>query len=283
MKRSVLDSLVSKVRRRMVWTTSAVLAAATIRLMAAPADGDPPFTYIEVSTRVVRPGQQQAVEDYYLKLRAAEAAQRVVGVTDIYAVAQGGRPETYVSMRTLTAWSDLDDDVESAQQAVLARAYGEPTAQRLQQDMAAASESVTNEVQRVTKGYNRWRLSPGGRPWPFMQVRRIYLKPGKHDDYLALIATMRNVSAQANAVAELRWQVAEGPGNVYGLTRYFRGWQERDLWEGETLAVLGREATEKWRAVFQGAIERTETMVLRRRADLSRGSTAAAAATGTRQ
>lgn len=55
-----------------------------------------------------------------------------------------------------------------------------------------------------------------------------------------------------------------------GTTRYFRGWQDRDLWEDELAFVLGPEEYSARMAQLTASINRTETFVLRYREDLSR-------------
>lgn len=237
---------------------------------AGPAPGDPPFTLIAVSTRVARLGQQAQIETYYRRLREAEASLGVEGLTDVYVLAQGGHAQTFVTIRTMREWHELDSDSAEHNLDVLTRAFGAPEAARIGQAMGAASESATTEILQVTPGLSNWHRAPSGQPWPFMQVRRNTLKPGMQRQYAQFAAKMREVRVAVRAAPELRWSVIEGPGNVFGTTRYFRGWQDRALWDDELTEVLGEAEAAKWRAMFETAIERTETFVLRYRADLSR-------------
>jgi hypothetical protein len=239
-----------------------------VDLSAAP--GDPPFDFVVVSTRVARLGQQGQIETYYRKLREAEANIGIEGLTEIYMVVQGGRAQTFVSIRTMKEWHELDTDAAERSLDALTRTFGAQEAERLGQAMASASESVTNEILQVARGLSNWQRSPSGRPWPYMQVRRNAVKPGMQQQYAQFAAKMREVRMKASAAPELRWSVVEGPSGVFGTTRYFRGWQDRALWDDELAAVLADDEGANWRAAFDSSIERTETFVLRHRADLSR-------------
>jgi hypothetical protein len=232
----------------------------------------PPFALVQVTTREARLGMQDQIEEYYVKLRAAEAKLGIDGLTDIYVVAQGGRTQVYKAFRPATSWADLDDDVPARSRDTLTRAYGDAEARRLGQAMSGASESVTTEVLEIDGGLSNWRPSSTGRPWPYMQVRRNVVKPGMQRQYLQFAARMRDARARAGAVPEVRWHVVEGAGAVHGTTRYFRGWQDRNLWESELAVVFGDDEAASLVAQFDGAIERTETYVLRHRHDLSRAS-----------
>lgn len=172
-----------------------IAAGLPARAAGVPQPGEPPFTYVQVSTRIAKPGRDGA---------------------------------------------------------------------------ATATESVTNEVLRVSRGLSHWRRSPSRRPWPFMQVRRTSVKPAMLDQYLAASRAIRDARVEAQTTPELRWHVVEGSGFVFGSTRYFRGWQDRDLWEDELAFVLGPEEYSARMAQLTASIDRTETFVLRYREDLSR-------------
>lgn len=253
---------------RFITAVVALLSLAPAFASAAP--GDPPFTLVAVSTRVARLGHQHEIEAYYRTLRQAEVALKIEGLDEIYALASGGRAHTFRSFRVVKEWHELDTNAAERNLETLTRVFGADEATRLSLALAAASESVVDEVLQVSPGVNNWHVSPSGRPWPYMQVRRSVVKPGMVPEYTAFVAKMRDVRVAAQAAPELRWSIVEGQGNVFGTTRYFRGWQDRALWEDEMLVVLGETEAATWLARFQASIVSTETFVLRHRADLSR-------------
>lgn len=260
--------------RRAAHAFAALVATGLVPQAAAaqPLPGDPPFEYVQVSTRIARPGHHGAIEEFYTKLRAAEGKAGIAGVTDVYVVVQGGRAPTFVSFRTMSAWHQLDDDLGERSVDALTRAFGDAEARRLALLLESASESVVNEVLRVSHGLSNWHRSPSRRPWPYMQVRRTTVKPTMQGQYLAFARAVRDARIASQATPELRWQVVEGPGHVFGTTRYFRGWQDRDLWEDELPVALEPDQYQKWMGVLAASIDRTETQVLRYREDLSRAA-----------
>ncbi|MEZ5292758.1 MAG: hypothetical protein R2745_16880 [Vicinamibacterales bacterium] len=241
-------------------------------LSAGPEANDPPFLFLQVTVRVMQPGQDAVVADYYTKLRSAEARFGIDGLTDVYVVADGGQVPTFVTVRPFKAWHDLDEDAETRSLATLTRAYGAQEARRLSAALSAASASVATEVDRVLGGLNNWYPSPSRKPWPYMRVRRTTIKPGMERQHLALVRELRDARRRANAVAEVRWQVVDGEGGTFGAARFFRGWQDRNLWEGELAAAIGDEGAARWTAAMSATVERTSTVVLRRRPELSRGA-----------
>jgi hypothetical protein len=260
--------------RVIVITQAIALAAGSASAQTAPVD--PPFKHVAVSTRVVKPGMQAAVEEYFTKLRAAEAKLGIRGLTDVYVVAQGARTPTYVTSRTLRSWAELDVDNAAKSREMLVRAYGEKEAARLGTALGLASESVTSEVQTVMPGLGNYRPGKDGGHYNYLHVRRNYVKPGMQGQYTALVAKMREVRAAAGAAPEYRWTIAEGPVAVFGTTRYFDSWKDRDLWENEMGKVLGEAEAAKWSAQFEACLDHAEAYVVRRRPDLSHASQPAA-------
>ncbi len=253
--------------------SAVVLAAVDLRPTAAqPAPVDPPFKYVAVATRVVKPGMQPAVEEYYTKLRAAESKLGIRGLTDVHVVTQGARTPAYVITRTLQAWADLDVDTATTSRQTLVRAYGEKEAARLSTALGLASESVSSEVRSVMPGLGNYRPGKDGGHHGYAQARRYFVKPGMQPQFTALVAKLREVRATAGAAPEYRWMVAEGPVAVYGTTRFFDNWKDRDGWEIEMIKVLGAAEAAKWRAQFDACLDRTESLVTRRRPDLSHAS-----------
>ena len=108
-----------------------------------PRPVEPPFALMESTIREAKPGQQAAIEDFYLKLRAAEAKLNVPGLTDIYVLEHGGAGLRYRSFRSLRSWADLDKRLQDVTLDTLTRAYGEADAQHLVGALQAATESVT--------------------------------------------------------------------------------------------------------------------------------------------
>jgi hypothetical protein len=230
---------------------------------------EPPFVFLESSTRQAKAGQHAAIEDYYLKLRAAEAKLKVAGVTEIYVLVQGGAAPQYRSLRSLRNWAELDTSLDQTTADTLTRAYGEAEQQRLTAALHDATESFSTEVLRVLPGRSTWRDN-NGQAWPFVEVRRTHVRPervAQHDEFQERI---RAVRANAGTTPEVRFQVALGEGFVFVTSRYFKTWSDRDTWQDELAKAYGQPEADRLVNTWRQTLIRTENYVLRHRPDLSR-------------
>ncbi|MDH4064250.1 MAG: hypothetical protein OEW19_07595 [Acidobacteriota bacterium] len=248
------------------WFVTAPLMA---QAPAAPHAVEPPFVFVESTIREARAGQQGAIEDFYLKLRAAEAKLQVPGLTDIYVLEHGGAGLRYRSFRSLRSWAGLDTRLQDVTLDTLTRAYGEAEQRRLVAALQAATASVTTEVLRVIPGRSTWRNN-GGQAWPYVEVRRTKVRPervAQHDDFQERI---RAVRASAGAAPEVRFQIMLGEGFVFVTTRYFRNYAERDTWQDELTKAYGEPEANRLINQWRQTLIETESLVLRHRPDLSR-------------
>jgi hypothetical protein len=247
-----------------------LLSAPTVaQAPSGPRAVEPPFALLESTIREARPGQQSAIEDFYVKLRAAEAKLNVPGLTDIYVLEHGGAGLRYRSFRSLRSWADLDKRLQDITLDTLTRAYGDSDAQRLITALQAATESVTTEILRVIPGRSTWRDN-SGQAWPYVEVRRTRVKPDRvaqHDEFQERI---RAVRANAGTAPEVRFQVALGEGFVFVTSRYFKNYAERDSWQDELAKAYGQPEADRLVNQWRQTLIDTESHVLRLRPDLSR-------------
>ena len=124
---------------------------------AGPSPVEPPFSFVESSVREARPGRQGAIEEFYLKLRAAEAKVSARGLTDNYVLDEGGAGQLYYSFRTLRSGADLDTRLAQVAADTMTTAYGTEEYQRLATALQEATASTTTEVLRVLPGRSTWR------------------------------------------------------------------------------------------------------------------------------
>ena len=266
--------------RRLFLTLLIVAVAAPGSRAQAPVGPrpvEPPFVFLESSTRQAKPGQHAAIEDYYLKLRAAEAKLKVAGLTDVYALVQGGAAPQYKSFRSLRNWSELDTSLDQTTADTLTRAYGEAEQQRLTAALLDATDSFSTEVLRVLPGRSTWRDN-AGQAWPYIEVRRTHVRPervAQHDEFQERI---RAVRANAGTTPEVRFQVALGEGFVFVTSRYFKAWSDRDTWQDELARAYGQPEADRLINSWRQTLLRTESYVLRHRADLSRARAATSTA-----
>jgi hypothetical protein len=258
--------------RRLVLALLAATSLTPATLAQAPTGPrpvEPPFALLESTVREARPGQQSAIEDFYLKLRAAEAKLNVPGLTDIYVLEHGGAGLRYRSFRSLRSWADLDKRLQDVTLDTLTRAYSDTEAQRLLSALQTATESVTTEILRVIPGRSTWRDN-GGQAWPYVEVRRTRVKPDRvaqHDEFQERI---RAVRANAGTAPEVRFQVALGEGFVFVTSRYFKTYGERDTWQDELAKAYGQPEADRLINQWRQTLIDTESHVLRHRPDLSR-------------
>jgi hypothetical protein len=258
--------------RRLFLTVLIVAVAAPgsrAQTPVGPRPVEPPFVFLESTTRQAKPGQHAAIEDYYLKLRAAEAKLKVAGLTDVYALVQGGAAPQYKSFRSLRNWSELDTSLDQTTADTLTRAYGEAEQQRLTSALLDATDSFSSEVLRVLPGRSTWRDN-AGQAWPYIEVRRTHVRPervAQHDEFQERI---RAVRANAGTTPEVRFQVALGEGFVFVTSRYFKAWSDRDTWQDELAKAYGQPEADRLINSWRQTLIRTESYVLRHRADLSR-------------
>jgi hypothetical protein len=234
-----------------------------------PRPVEPPFAYIESRIREATPGQQAAIEEFYVKLRAAEAKLNVPGLTDIYVLEQGGAGQRYWSFRSLRAWSELDTSLAEVTADKLQKAYGEAEQQRLTAALQVATLSTSTEILRVLPGRSTWRDN-NGQAWPYIEVRRTKVRPervAQHDDFQERI---RAVRANAGTAPEVRFQVALGDGFTFVTSRYFRKWAERDMWQDELAKAYGQPEADRLINQWRQTLVETVAHVLRHRPDLSR-------------
>jgi hypothetical protein len=258
---------------RCLFLTVLIVAVAALGTRAqaplGPRPVEPPFVFLESTTRQAKPGQHAAIEDYYLKLRAAEAKLKVAGLTDVYALVQGGAAPQYKSFRSLRNWSELDTSLDQTTADTLTRAYGEAEQQRLTSALLDATDSFSSEVLRVLPGRSTWRDN-AGQAWPYIEVRRTHVRPervAQHDEFQERI---RAVRANAGTTPEVRFQVALGEGFVFVTSRYFKAWSDRDTWQDELAKAYGQPEADRLINSWRQTLIRTESYVLRHRADLSR-------------
>jgi hypothetical protein len=259
--------------RRLVLTLLVVVVAAPgFRAQApvGPRPVEPPFVFLESSTRQARPGQHAVIEDYYLKLRAAEAKLKVAGLTDVYTLVQGGTAAQFKAFRSLRNWSELDTSLDQTTADTLTRAYGEAEQHRLTAALLDATDSFSTEVLRVLPGRSTWRDNTGQAAWPYIEVRRTHVRPervAQHDEFQERI---RAVRANAGTTPEVRFQVALGEGFVFVTSRYFKAWSDRDTWQDELAKAYGQPEADRLINSWRQTLIRTESYVLRHRPDLSR-------------
>ena len=245
--------------------SQAVLGQAPV----GPRPVEPPFALLESTIREAKSGQQGAIEDFYLRLRAAEAKLNVPGLTDIYVLEHGGAGLRYRSFRSLRSWADLDKRLQDVTLDTLTRAYGDAEAERLVAALQAATESITTEILRVIPGRSTWRDN-NGQAWPYIEVRRTKVKPDRvaqHDEFQERI---RAVRANAGTTPEVRFQVALGDGFVFVTSRYFKNYAERDTWQDELAKAYGQPEADRLVNQWRQTLLETESHVLRHRPDLSR-------------
>ncbi len=234
-----------------------------------PRPVEPPFAFLESRIREAKPGQQAAIEEFYTKLRDAEAKLKVTGLTDVYVLEQGGTGQRYWSFRSLRSWADLDTSLAQVTNETLAKAYGEAEQQRLTAALVNATESTSTEILRVLPGRSTWRDN-SGQAWPYIEVRRTHVRPervAQHDEFQERI---RAVRASAGTAPEVRFQVALGEGFVFITSRYFRKWAERDTWQDELVKAYGQPEADRLVNQWRQTLMSTEAHVLRHRPDLSR-------------
>jgi hypothetical protein len=249
------------------------IASTTVAVGAQTPGGprpvEPPFSLVESSVREAQPGRQGAIEEFYLKLRAAEAKVSARGLTDIYVLDEGGAGQQYYSFRTLRSWADLDTRLAQVAADTMTTAYGTEEYQRLATALQEATASTTTEVLRVLPGRSTWRDN-NGQAWPYIEVRRTQVRPervAQHDDFQERI---RAVRANAGTTPEVRFQVALGPGFVFVTARYFKTWAERDTWQDELAKAYGQPEADRLVNQWRQTLLDTESFVLRHRPELSR-------------
>lgn len=250
-------------------TAWCVTGPAVAQSPTGPLAVEPPFVLVESTIREARPGQQGAIEDFYLKLRAAEAKLQVAGLTDIYVLEHGGAGLRYRSFRSLRSWAGLDTRLQDVTVSTLSKAYGEEEQRRLVAALQAATASVTTEILRVIPGRSTWRDN-GGQAWPYIEVRRTKVRPervSQHDDFQERI---RAVRASAGTAPEVRFQVLVGEGFVFVTSRYFRKYADRDAWQDELAKAYGEPEANRLINQWRQTLVETESLVLRHRPDLSR-------------
>jgi len=250
-------------------TAAGLTSGALAQSPTGPRPVEPPFALLESTIREARSGQQGAIEDFYLKLRAAEAKLNRPGLTDIYVLEHGGAGLRYWSFRSLRSWADLDMRLQDVTPDTLTKAYGEAEAARLVAALQAATESVTTEVLRVIPGRSTWRDN-NGQAWPYVEVRRTRVRPervAQHDEFQERI---RAVRANAGTAPEVRFQVALGEGFVFVTSRYFKSYGDRDTWQDELAKAYGQPEADRLINQWRQTLIETEAHVLRYRPDLSR-------------
>lgn len=254
----------------LAWLTAAGLTSGALaQSPTGPRPVEPPFALLESTIREARSGQQSAIEDFYLKLRAAEAKLNRPGLTDIYVLEHGGAGLRYWSFRSLRSWADLDTRLQDITLDTLTKAHGEAEAARLVAALQAATESVTTEILRVIPGRSTWRDN-NGQAWPYVEVRRTKVRPervAQHDEFQERI---RAVRANAGTAPEVRFQVALGEGFVFVTSRYFKAYADRDTWQDELAKAYGQPEADRLVNQWRQTLIETEAHVLRYRPELSR-------------
>jgi len=248
---------------------AAIVPVSRAQSPTGPRPVEPPFALVESSIREAISGQQGAIEEFYLKLRAAEAKLNVPGLTDIYVLEQGAQGQRYRSFRSLRSWADLDTRLQDYTLDTLTKAYGEAEQQRLIAALQSATASFTTEILRVLPGRSTWRDN-NGRAWPYIEVRRTRVRPervAQHDEFQERI---RAVRASAGTAPEVRFQVALGDGFTFVTSRYFKTWAERDTWQDELAKAYGQPEADRLINQWRQTLIETESHVLRHRPDLSR-------------
>ena len=248
---------------------AAIVPMSLAQSPTGPRPVEPPFAFVESSIREARSGQQGAIEEFYVKLRAAEAKLNVRGLTDIYVLEHGAQGQRYRSFRSLRSWADLDTRLQDYTIDTLTKAYGEAEQQRLIAALQSATESFTTEILRVLPGRSTWRDN-NGQAWPYIEVRRTRVRPervAQHDEFQERI---RAVRASAGTAPEVRFQVVLGDGFTFVTSRYFKTWAERDTWQDELAKAYGQPEADRLINQWRQTLIETESHVLRHRPDLSR-------------
>jgi hypothetical protein len=162
---------------RLLFVVIAWMLPVSTLLAQAPLDaeetlgmGDPPYGYLLTVTRVARPGTRDAVEEFFTRLRAAEAALGVPSLVDVYEV-RGADRDIFVSRRGLSSFAEASQDTVARARRLLSDVYGGVKAGQLLDQLTAATSEVTTEIAVVQPERNAWRYPAEG-AWRWLEVRR---------------------------------------------------------------------------------------------------------------
>lgn len=194
-----------------------------------PGQADPPFIYRVVTTRVVKPGQEGAVEDYLTALRTAAGPgdPRV----EVYAV-RGSDTPTYVTVQVAHSADELAKQATTDAAAALVAQFGKADTIELARRLNAATVSVDTAVGAVVPDQNLWLHDPA-KLWPVLEVRRRREAPVGFP--AAWDPHRWNETAPGG---ELHTVIAHGDGVVHELTRAFESLGDRNAWADNNVGLI---------------------------------------------
>lgn len=194
------------------------LALPFVLLSAALSSAQGPSRYQQVYEVSVKPGQELVYENYVKKLVAAADKVGAKTYWTSYVVTLGKPSPTYRVALNFSSWADRE--AWSTIPGMLAKAYGQPEAERLMKEGSGAIERSVLEVWEHLPGAS---ANQGGGPVPagnFVRAQIVRVDPSKASDYEAMTATFKPAyEAAAGKPVIGRWVLRVGANSGYTFRR----------------------------------------------------------------
>jgi hypothetical protein len=180
----------------------------------------------------VKPGEGPAFEKFWRSVIDAAVQINAPGTVLGYSVDVGSQRGTYVFVRPVHNWAELDSFMTIP--AILEKAYGSDEGKRIYERGAAAIASSEVWFFKTLRDLNR-PVSPG------TQVRLVHLvrtevEPAMRSVYETYLASVKAAEDKVPQPRGALWRVSVfGPATIYSTEFLFGSWAERD-------DVLGTEA-----------------------------------------
>ena len=250
-----------------------VAAFVVLSAQIALAQGTGPVRFQQVVEVNAKPGSELVIENYIKKLVAAADKVNAKQTWTTYSVTLGKAGGTYRVAVGFNSWADRDGWTTIP--AILAKAYGQPEAERLMKENGAATEHMVNEVWENLPDLGTTAAPAAGAAPPMgfrVQVTRV--QPAMSTNYEAMLAKFKpayQAAAGQPAVGRSVLRMGPGSGSTYRRTQQFAKWSDLDAPAGP--AILQKHFGEQFPAMFEELrkmIVTQQEFISVRRAELSR-------------
>jgi hypothetical protein len=260
-------------------TTVVVASFVALSTQIAFAQGAAPARFQQVVEINAKPGSEAVFENYIKKLVAAADKVSAKQTWTTYAVTLGKAGGTYRVAVGFNSWADRDG--WSTIPMILAKAYGQPEAERLMKESGSATERMINEVWENLPDLGTTASAAAGSPPPIgvrVQVTRV--QPAASTAYEAMLAKFRpayQAAAGSPGVGRSVLRMGPGSGSTYRRTQQFAKWSDLDGPGGG--AILQKHFGPQFPAMLdelRKMIVNQQEFISVRRAELSRTGTVTA-------
>lgn len=228
--------------------------------------------YQQVYEITVKPGQELVYENYVKKLVAAADKAGAKTYWTSYVVSLGKPSPTYRVALNFSSWADRE--AWSTIPAMLAKAYGQPEAERLVKEGSSAIERSVIEVWESLPGAS---ANQGSAPAPagnFVRAQIVRVDPAKASDYEAMTTKFTPAyEAAAGKPRISRWVLRVGANSANTFRRVEQVGKMSDF-DGPTgPQLLQKFFGAQWAAMsaeLNAMVTFRQEFISARRADLSR-------------